>query len=81
INGYIALAAVVINLVFAVIVIARTSRNRIFLTFSFICISVGLWNFGDYMVFATGNQLWTPAELGGSTWKYLSSIGSAMAPA
>jgi signal transduction histidine kinase len=81
VNAYIALAAVLINLVFAVIVIARTSRNIIFITFFFICISVALWNFGDFMVYATGNRLFTMASEGASIWKYLSSIGSAMAPA
>ncbi len=81
INAYVALAAVLINIVFAVIVIARTSRSTIFITFFFICISVALWNFGDFMVYATGNRLWTTASEGGSIWKYLSSIGSVMAPA
>lgn len=81
INAYIALTAVLINIVFAVIVIARTSRSTIFITFFFICISVALWNFGDFMVYATGNRLWTTASEGGSIWKYLSSIGSVMAPA
>lgn len=83
INAYIALTAALLNFVFAILVIARTSRTTVYITFFFICISVMLWNFGDFMVCATGKRLWTlPSEAGSQNlWKYISSIGSVMGPA
>lgn len=81
INAYIALAATLLNLAFAILVMVRTSRTVVYLTFALLCLSAMLWNFGDFMVFATGHRLWTPAEEGASIWKYISSIGSALAPA
>ncbi|MFX0080012.1 MAG: ATP-binding protein [Candidatus Hermodarchaeota archaeon] len=83
INAYIALVAALVNFVFAILVIARTSRTTVYITFFFICISVMFWNFGDFMVHVTGKRLWTlPSEAGSQNpWKYISSIGSVMVPA
>jgi hypothetical protein len=80
INSFIALAAVLVNLTLAAWVVLRSSRNHIYLTFMFVCLSVAFWNFGDFMIYATGHPLWPPE--GGvhpSFWKYYGSVGSAMA--
>jgi PAS domain S-box-containing protein len=71
IDAYLALLAVLINLVFAVLILARTSRTTLYLIFFFICLSNMLWNFGDAINYFSGNQFWF----------YLSLIGSGMLPA
>ena len=82
VNAYIALVAVIVNLTLAAWVILRSSRNLIYTTFMFVCFSVAFWNFGDFMVYASGHGLWPPAGVGHpSPWKYYSSTGSAMAVA
>jgi len=71
IDASLSLLAVLINFVFAILLIARTSRTIVYITFFFICISVMIWNLGDFMVYLTGNRVWF----------YISLIGSGMIPA
>ena len=80
VNAYIALLAVLVNLTLAAWVILRSTQNLVYITFMFVCFSVALWNFADFMVYASGYGLWPPAGAGHpSPWKYYSSTGSAMA--
>ena len=82
INAYIALIAVLVNLTLAEWVVLRSTRNHVYMTFMFVCLSVAFWNFGDFMIYASGHGLWFPAGAGHpSPWKYYSSTGSAMAVA
>ena len=82
VNAYIALLAVLVNLTLAAWVILRSTQNLVYITFMFVCFSVALWNFADFMVYASGYGLWPPAGAGHpSPWKYYSSTGSAMAVA
>jgi len=82
VNAYIALLAVLVNLTLAAWVILRSTHSLVYITFMFVCFSVALWNFGDFMVYASGYSLWPPAGAGHpSPWKYYSSTGSAMAVA
>jgi signal transduction histidine kinase len=71
IDAYLALLVVLINFVFAILILVRTSRTTLYIIFVFICLSNILWNFGDFVFFFTGNQFWF----------YLSLIGSGMLPA
>lgn len=71
IDASLSLLAVLINFVFAILLIARTSRTIVYIIFFFICISVMIWNLGDFMVYLTGNRVWF----------YISLIGSGMIPA
>ncbi len=71
IDAYLALLVVLINLVFAIFILARTSRATLYLIFFFICFSNIAWNFGDAINYFSGNQFWF----------YLSLIGSGMLPA
>ncbi len=82
VNAYIALVAVLVNLTLAAWVILRSNHHPVYITFMFVCFSVALWNFGDFMVYASGYGLWqSPGEGHPSPWKYYSSSGSAMAVA
>ncbi len=71
IDAYLALFVVVINFVFAILILVRTSRTMLYIIFVFICLSNMLWNFGDFVFFFTGNRFWF----------YLSLVGSGMLPA
>ena len=71
IDAYLALFVVLINLVFAILILVRTSRMTLYLIFFFVCLSNILWNLGDAITYFSGNQFWF----------YLSLIGSAMLPA
>jgi signal transduction histidine kinase len=71
IDTSLALTAVLVNLIFAILVFFRTSRNTLYLTFFFGCISLMVWNLGDFIFFLTLNRFWF----------YFSLIGSGMAPA
>ncbi len=70
-DSLLALLAVVINSVFAILVLFRTTRTIVFTTFFLICIATIIWNLGDFMVYATGGQ----------GWFYFSLTGTAMLPA
>jgi len=81
-NAYLALAAVIVNFAFAVLVMVRTSRSSIYTTFFAICLTIGFWNFCDFMVYISGQPLWPPAGEGSiGFWKYISVVGSGMAVA
>ena len=71
IDAYLALFVVLVNLVFAILILVRTSRNTLYLIFFFVCLSNIIWNFGDAITYFSGNQFWF----------YLSLIGSGMLPA
>ena len=71
IDAYLALFVVLINLVFAILILVRTSRTTLYLIFFFVCLSNILWNLGDAITYFSGNQFWF----------YLSLIGSGMLPA
>jgi len=71
IDAHLALLVVLINLVFAILILVRTSRTTFYLVFFFVCFSNMLWNFGDAIFYFSGNRFWF----------YLSLIGSGMLPA
>jgi signal transduction histidine kinase len=71
INVYFAFTAVVINAVFVVLVLARTSRTSFYLTFLFLCVAAIIWNFGIFMTYFRGRDFWF----------YIALIGSPMMPA
>ena len=71
IDTALALTAVLVNLVFAILVFFRTSRSFLFKTFFFGCLTLMVWNLGDFIFFLSGNRFWF----------YFSLIGSGMAPA
>jgi PAS domain S-box-containing protein len=70
-DAYIALLVVLINFVFAILIVVRTPRTILYAIFLFICIANMFWNFGDFMSYFTQNRLWF----------YFSLIGSGMLPA
>ena len=70
-NASLALLVVLINFVFSILVLVRTSRSSVYAIFVLICISNIIWNFSDFMTYLTGNR----------NWYYLSRIGSSMLPA
>src|SRR3990172_8348869 len=71
INVYFSFAAVVINAVFVVLVMARTSRTTITTTFLGLCLAAIIWNFGIFMTYF-GEE---------GFWHRFSRIGSPMLPA
>ena len=71
IDAYIALLVVLVNFVFAILIVVRTPRTILYSIFLFICIANMFWNFGDFMAFFTENR----------SWFYFSLIGSGMLPA
>ena len=71
IDTSLAFTAALVNLIFAILVLFRTSRSSLYLAFFFGCISLMVWNFGDFMFFLTKIRFWF----------YFSLIGSGMAPA
>ncbi len=71
IDASLAFVAVLINAVFAVLVLVRTSRGSIFLIFFLICVATIIWNLGDLMIYFTREKFWF----------YFSLIGTGMLPA
>jgi PAS domain S-box-containing protein len=71
IDAYLALLVVLINFVYAILILVRTPRTLFYTIFLFICIANMFWNFGDFMAFLTQDRFWF----------YLSLIGSGMLPA
>jgi signal transduction histidine kinase len=71
IDTYLALAVALLNFVYAILVMARTSRMIFHQIFFFICVCNVIWNFGDFMFFVTGLR----------SWLYFSLIGSSFLPA
>jgi signal transduction histidine kinase len=70
-NAYLALVVVLINFVYAILTLARTSRTNTYILFALICVSNIFWNLGDFMIYLTGNR----------AWYYFSRVGSSMLPA
>lgn len=66
-----ALTAVLINGVFILLVLTRTSLTAVYLTFLLNCLAIMVWNFGDFMVFMTANGFWF----------YFSLLGTGIIPA
>jgi PAS domain S-box-containing protein len=71
IDASLAFLVVLINFVFAILIVVRTPRTLVYSVFLFICIANIFWNFGDFMAFFTQNRFWF----------YFSLIGSGMLPA
>ena len=71
IDAYLALFVVLINLVFAILILVRTSRISLYLIFFFVCLSNMIWNFGDAIFYFSENRFWF----------YFSLIGPGMLPA
>jgi PAS domain S-box-containing protein len=71
IDAYLALLVVLINFVFAILILVRTSRTMLYIIFVFVCLSNMFWNFGDFVFFFTQERFWF----------YFSLIGSGMLPA
>jgi PAS domain S-box-containing protein len=70
-DAYIALLVVLINFVYAILILVRTPRTIFYSIFLFICVANIFWNFGDFMAYFTQNRFWF----------YFSLIGSGMLPA
>jgi signal transduction histidine kinase len=67
-----ALTAVVINSVFILLVLTRTSLTPVlYVTFLLNCLAAMIWNFGDFMAFITANKFWF----------YFSLLGTGIIPA
>jgi signal transduction histidine kinase len=71
IDTYLALTVALLNFVYAILVMARTSRMIFYLIFFGICICNVIWNLGDFIFFVTGLR----------SWLYFSLIGSSFLPA
>lgn len=82
VNAYIALVAVLVNLTLAAWVILRSNHHLIYITFMFVCFGIALWNFGEFMVYVSGGEVFPEAgTTHANPWKYWSSTGSALAVA
>jgi signal transduction histidine kinase len=66
-----ALIATLINVSFILLVLTRTSREPLYITFLSSCLAVAVWNFGDFMCDIPGVGFWF----------YFSLIGTSMIPA
>jgi predicted membrane protein len=65
------LFAILVNLVFLIVVMTRTSRRGIHAVFGLLCVAVMLWNAGEFLTRFTGKDFWS----------YLSLMASALIPA
>ncbi|HWR89867.1 MAG TPA: ATP-binding protein [Dissulfurispiraceae bacterium] len=70
-ESYWALIACLINIIFALLALFRTSMTLVYRIFFFICLSSVVWNLGDFMIYLTGKRFWF----------YFSLIGGGMIPA
>jgi signal transduction histidine kinase len=66
-----ALAAALINAAFVLLILTRTSLTSVYVTFMLNCLTAMIWNFGDFMAWATADRFWF----------YISLIGTGMIPA
>lgn len=73
IDTYFALAAAVINGLFVLLILTRTSLAEVYVAFLLNCLTAVIWTFGDFMA-------WKTADLHGP-WFYFSLIGTGMVPA
>ena len=71
IDAYLALLVVLINFIFATLILLRTPRTVLYIIFLFICMANIFWNLGDFLTYFTQSRFWF----------YFSLIGSAMLPA
>jgi signal transduction histidine kinase len=71
INMWSAFAAVAINLVFVILILARTSRTTTYRLFLLTIVGVIIWNLGIFLKYYSGRGVWF----------YLAIIGSPMIPA
>jgi signal transduction histidine kinase len=71
VNEYFAFAAVVINAAIVILILFRTSRTVVYITFLFTCVAAIVWNFGIFMTYFAGREFWF----------YFARIGSPMMPA
>lgn len=71
IDTWLALTAVLINSVFILLVLTRTSLTLVYITFLLNCFASMVWNLGDFMVITTANRLWF----------YFSLVGTGIIPA
>jgi signal transduction histidine kinase len=67
-----ALTAALINAIFILLILTRTSLSTVYIAFMFNCLTAVIWTFFDFMVLLTNHQ--TP-------WLYYSLIGTGMVPA
>jgi predicted RND superfamily exporter protein len=51
VNEYFAFAAVVINAAIVILILFRTSRTAVYITFLFTCVAAIIWNFGIFMTY------------------------------
>jgi signal transduction histidine kinase len=70
IDSYLAFVAILVNFASAILVMVRTSRSIVHITFLLICLSVVGWNLGEFMRSTTGNP----------SWSFLSLVTSALLP-
>ena len=68
INISLALAAMLMNFAFAILILARTSRSAVYITFLLICISIIVWNLGLFMRYFSEGRFWLYISLTGSPW-------------
>jgi signal transduction histidine kinase len=73
IDIYFALAAAVINGLFILLILTRTSLAEVYVAFLLNCLTAIIWTFGDFMA-------WKTADLHGP-WFLFSLIGTGMVPA
>jgi hypothetical protein len=66
-----AMTAVLINSAFILLVLTHTSLTTQYVTFLLHCLAAMVWNFGDFMEFASADRIWF----------YFSLIGTGIIPA
>jgi len=69
-----ALAGAIINGLFILLILTRTSRKAVYVTFLFNCVAAVIWTFGDFMDGRAGGKKDT-------YWFYISLIGTGFIPA
>jgi len=63
VNSYTALVAAVVNFTLALLVMLRTTRETVYVTFALVCLGVAWWNFWDFMIYAYESSIWIPMRL------------------
>ncbi len=77
-DKWLALTAALINGLFILLILTRTSRTTVYVTFLFNCLTAAIWTFCDFMVLQTMHTMQTRYQ---SPWFYFSLVGTGMAPA
>ena len=78
IDKWLALTAALINGVFILLILTRTSRVAVYVTFLFNCLTAAIWTFSDFMVMQTLHTMQAKYQ---SPWFYFSLVGTGMIPA